>query len=196
MLPCECCPCPRTARVAMPSAIDCNFAVPNPACSWDAEDMCRCLFHALCYDSCFTWQPGCDGAPSTQCADIVMLLQVSGIIIGMLLMGYIADQIGRKWGSVLTSAFMFIGGILLTCSTGPTIQGWAIMFAISQFIFGYGVGGKAPSRKNLHCPCARRLRRASHVRARPPCPGPHLDLAPDDAGPEVMRMLRSVMGCR
>ena len=70
-----------------------------------------------------------------------VMLQVSGIILGMLLMGYIADQIGRKWGSVLTSAFMFIGGILLTCSTGPTIQGWAIMFAVSQFIFGYGVGG-------------------------------------------------------
>ena len=60
----------------------------------------------------------------------------------MLLMGYIADQIGRKWGSVLTAAFMFIGGILLTCSTGPTIQGWAIMFAVAQFIFGYGVGGE------------------------------------------------------
>ena len=76
-------------------------------------------------------------------------MQVSGIILGMLLMGYIADQIGRKWGSVLTSAFMFIGGILLTCSTGPTIQGWAIMFAVSQFIFGYGVGG-APT---LHHVC-------------------------------------------
>ena len=62
----------------------------------------------------------------------------------MLLMGYIADQIGRKWGSVLTATFMFIGGILLTCSTGPTIQGWAIMFAVAQFIFGYGVGGELP----------------------------------------------------
>ena len=80
----------------------------------------------------------------SQQLDVLMLLQVSGIIIGMLLMGYIADQIGRKWGSVLTSTFMFIGGILLTCSTGPTIQGWAIMFAVSQFIFGYGVGGEKP----------------------------------------------------
>ena len=65
-----------------------------------------------------------------------MLLQVSGIIVGMLLMGYIADQIGRKWGSALTAAFMFIGGIMLTASNGVTIQGWAIMFAVSQFIFG------------------------------------------------------------
>ena len=163
MLPCECCPCPHTARVAMPSAIDCNPVVPKPACFWDAEDMCRCLVHALCFDSCFTWQPGCDGAPSTQCADIVMLLQVSGIIIGMLLMGYIADQIGRKWGSVLTSAFMFIGGILLTCSTGPTIQGWAIMFAISQFIFGYGVGGEVLPRKPPDCLPRRKLRHPSPV---------------------------------
>lgn len=59
-------------------------------------------------------------------------LQVSGIIVGMLLMGFIADQIGRKWGSVLTAAFMFVGGIMLTASNGTTIQGWAIMFAVSQ----------------------------------------------------------------
>ena len=98
--------------------------------------------------------------PSQQCMGGVLrvrrltaalLLQVSGIIIGMLLMGYIADQIGRKWGSVLTSTFMFIGGILLTCSTGPTIQGWAIMFAVAQFIFGYGVGGETLPRTPLLC---------------------------------------------
>ncbi|CAL8462225.1 g1756 [Coccomyxa elongata] len=71
-------------------------------------------------------------------------VQVSGIIVGMLLMGYIADQIGRKWGSALTASFMFIGGIMLTASNGVTIQGWAIMFAVSQFIFGYGVGGEYP----------------------------------------------------
>jgi MFS family permease len=71
-------------------------------------------------------------------------IQVAGIILGMLLMGFIADQIGRKWGSVLTATFMFIGGILLTASNGTTIQGWAIMFAVSQFVFGYGVGGEYP----------------------------------------------------
>ncbi|KAK9906884.1 hypothetical protein WJX75_009747 [Coccomyxa subellipsoidea] len=71
-------------------------------------------------------------------------VQVSGIIVGMLLMGFIADQIGRKWGSTLTAAFMFVGGIMLTASNGTTIQGWAIMFAVSQFIFGYGVGGEYP----------------------------------------------------
>lgn len=60
---------------------------------------------------------------------------MAGIILGMLLMGFIADQIGRKWGSVLTSAFMFIGGILLTASSGKTIQGWAIMFAVAQVQF-------------------------------------------------------------
>ena len=79
--------------------------------------------------------------PSTQPstgADRVPVLaaQISGIILGMLLMGYIADQIGRKWGSCTTAAFMFIGGILLTCSTGPTIKGWAIMFAVAQVCVG------------------------------------------------------------
>ena len=112
----------------------------------------------------FIWQPRAWRCIlDTQWLDGIVLLQVSGIIIGMLLMGYIADQIGRKWGSVLTSAFMFIGGILLTCSTGPTIQGWAIMFAISQFIFGYGVGGEVLPRKPPDCLPRRKLRHPSPV---------------------------------
>ncbi len=112
----------------------------------------RCLLEASCNFSRCAWQEWdacCIG--NLHHFDVLVLLQVSGIIIGMLLMGYIADQIGRKWGSVLTSTFMFIGGILLTCSTGPTIQGWAIMFAVAQFIFGYGVGGETLPRTPLLC---------------------------------------------
>ena len=53
-------------------------------------------------------------------------------MLGMLSLGFIADKIGRKWGSVCCASFMFMGGILLTASSGPTLAGWATMFTISQ----------------------------------------------------------------
>lgn len=62
----------------------------------------------------------------------MLCMQVVGIMLGMLSLGFIADKIGRKWGSVCCAAFMFVGGILLTASSGPTLAGWAIMFTISQ----------------------------------------------------------------
>jgi MFS family permease len=92
------------------------------------------------YKSCWKTHKTC----SASLINAETYIQVAGIILGMLLMGFIADQIGRKWGSVLTATFMFIGGILLTASNGKTLQGWAIMFAVAQFIFGYGVGGEYP----------------------------------------------------
>ena len=76
------------------------------------------------------------------------MMQISGIILGMLLMGYIADQIGRKWGSCTTAGFMFIGGILLTASNGPTIKGWAIMFAVAQVTVG--LCGCWPAESGVH----------------------------------------------
>ncbi len=58
--------------------------------------------------------------------------QVVGIMLGMLSLGFIADKVGRKWGSVACAAFMFVGGILLTASSAPTLYGWAVMFSVSQ----------------------------------------------------------------
>ena len=48
--------------------------------------------------------------------------QVGGIIAGQLGLGYLADRIGRKWGSVVTAATMLVGGVLLACSNGPTVR--------------------------------------------------------------------------
>ena len=66
------------------------------------------------------------------CARLASVAQVVGIMLGMLSLGFIADKIGRKWGSVCCASFMFVGGILLTASSGPTLAGWATMFTISQ----------------------------------------------------------------
>ena len=70
--------------------------------------------------------------------------QVIGIILGMGLMGYVGDMIGRKWGSVTTACVMFVGGILLTCLDGVNENGLAIMYIVAQFVFGFGVGGEYP----------------------------------------------------
>ena len=35
--------------------------------------------------------------------------QVAGLFAGMMCLGLIVDQIGRKWGSVTTAGIMFVG---------------------------------------------------------------------------------------
>lgn len=72
-------------------------------------------------------------------------VQIIGIILGMCTLGYLGDKIGRKWGSVFTVSIMMLGCILLTL-TGIGLSGrqMAIWYIISQFVFGYGVGGEYP----------------------------------------------------
>ena len=36
---------------------------------------------------------------------------------------------------------MFIGCVMLAVATGTTANGWVIMYAIAQLVFGFGVGG-------------------------------------------------------
>ncbi len=62
--------------------------------------------------------------------------QVAGIMLGMFSLGYVADQIGRKWGSCITAGLMFIGGILLTSASG-SLAAWAWIFIIGEAVFGY-----------------------------------------------------------
>lgn len=71
--------------------------------------------------------------------------QVSGVIAGMLSMGYIADMFGRKNGSRITSLVMLIGCILLLASSGPTPSDQFTMFTAALCIFGYGVGVRVKS---------------------------------------------------
>ena len=46
---------------------------------------------------------------------------------------------------------VLVGVILLTANTASTYYNWVIFYAISQLIFGFGIGGEcAPSRTLLH----------------------------------------------
>lgn len=39
------------------------------------------------------------------------------------------------------AVIMFIGCLMLAVANGTTANGWVIMYAISQLVFGFGVGG-------------------------------------------------------
>ncbi len=49
----------------------------------------------------------------TQCSknllDSLTYSQIAGIIFGMLSIGFIADRLGRKGGSIMTASIMFVG---------------------------------------------------------------------------------------
>ncbi|KAL4429622.1 hypothetical protein ABPG77_008671 [Micractinium sp. CCAP 211/92] len=71
-------------------------------------------------------------------------IEISAVIVGMLAFGYVADVIGRKWGSRLTMLIMFVGACLLTGAYGPTDQVFLSVFCFSLFFYALGVGGEYP----------------------------------------------------
>ncbi|KAL2444829.1 hypothetical protein ABEF95_017290 [Exophiala dermatitidis] len=71
-------------------------------------------------------------------------LEICGIIVGQILVGFIGDWIGRRWGLIQDATIMFIGLLMLTASWGVTQNGWVICYAWSLFFYGIGVGGEYP----------------------------------------------------
>jgi len=59
-------------------------------------------------------------------------VQVAGIIAGQITLGFLADRIGRKWGSVTTASLMLIGGILILASAGNSPHGIFLMYTTCQ----------------------------------------------------------------
>lgn len=74
------------------------------------------------YPLCFSKYVTCDKT-TTQVPDY---MQIIGIVLGMITMGYIGDTIGRKWGSVMTVSIMSVGAILLTAINGVTEGGFVV----------------------------------------------------------------------
>lgn len=105
------------------------FAVGNLSALWKVE-----------YADCWTAHKTCPVSLS----DSITYTQVCGIIAGQIFLGFFADRLGRKWGSVLTAATMCVGGILIVASDGPNDRALWAMFTAVQFIFGIGVGGEYP----------------------------------------------------
>lgn len=60
------------------------------------------------------------------------MVQVAGIIAGQITLGFLADRIGRKWGSATTASLMLIGGILILASAGNSPHGIFMMYTTCQ----------------------------------------------------------------
>lgn len=86
-----------------------------------------------------TW-PECWGPDATVCSSnwiaSVTYLEVIGIMVGQIAVGFIGDWIGRRWGLIQDAAIMFVGLLMLTASWGLTLQGWVICYAWSLFFYG------------------------------------------------------------
>lgn len=67
-----------------------------------------------------------------------------GMIIGMLIFGVIADQLGRKTGAVATTLLLVLGIVLSTAASGTSQTGMFWMLIIARGIAGVGAGGEYP----------------------------------------------------
>ncbi|KAK5111441.1 hypothetical protein LTR62_004893 [Meristemomyces frigidus] len=67
-----------------------------------------------------------------------------GMIVGMLMFGVIADQLGRKTGAVATTVLLVLGIILSTAAKGTDETGMFWMLIIARGIAGVGAGGEYP----------------------------------------------------
>lgn len=99
------------------------------------------------YPSCF------DESDDTQCAHPYLSYKsitysvVTGVMIGMVLLGILANTFGRRRGSILTASLMALGAICMTVSSIVLSFNPSILFpvmSLSLFVFGIGVGGEYP----------------------------------------------------
>lgn len=105
------------------------FSVGNLKPLWEVE-----------YPGCWKAHTEC----SVNLSNSISYTQVSGIIFGQLSLGFLADRMGRKAGSIFCAATMLIFGILLAASVGSSVNAQFAMFTAVQFLFGIGVGGEYP----------------------------------------------------
>lgn len=74
----------------------------------------------------------------------VTYLEILGIMVGQVLVGFIGDGIGRRWGLIQDAAIMLLGLVMLMCAWGTTLNGWVICYGWSLFVYSVGVGGEYP----------------------------------------------------
>lgn len=102
---------------------------------------------ATLYPACF------DESDPSECAHPYLSYKsitysvVSGVMIGMVLLGILANNMGRRRGSILTATLMATGSICMTLSSILLSSQPSILFpvmSLSLFVFGIGVGGEYP----------------------------------------------------
>jgi len=56
-------------------------------------------------------------------------LQIIGIMVGQVLVGFEGDWVGRRFGLVQDALIMTLGLVMLTASWGTSLNGWVICYA-------------------------------------------------------------------
>lgn len=67
-----------------------------------------------------------------------------GMIVGMLIFGFVVDQIGRKTAAVATTILLVLGIALSTAASGTSHTGLLWMLVVARGLAGVGAGGEYP----------------------------------------------------
>ena len=70
-------------------------------CRWCLRKCAMRMLSGTCATAYQTLMPGAS-------VQVPSYIQICGIILGMITIGYLGDRIGRKWGSVTTVSLMFV----------------------------------------------------------------------------------------
>ncbi|KAF2858070.1 MFS general substrate transporter [Piedraia hortae CBS 480.64] len=92
------------------------------------------------YPECWDKHKVCD----KQWTQAVVYMEIVGIMVGQILVGFVGDWMGRRWGLIQDAVIMFLGLILLISAWASTLQGWVIFYAWALFFYSIGVGGEYP----------------------------------------------------
>jgi len=98
----------------------------------------------LLFDDCFVSFQTCNGASLKHALTYTVVV---GVICGMMLLGTLANTLGRRVGSILTASLMCSGAWGMTLCSMVFTKNALILFrcmVVLLFVFGVGVGGEYP----------------------------------------------------
>ena len=104
-------------------------------------------FWETLYPSCFDMNDKSECAHPYLSYKSITYSVVLGVMFGMVVLGILANSIGRRKGSIITASLMAFGSMLLTLASIFLASTPSILFpamSCSLFIFGIGVGGEYP----------------------------------------------------
>ena len=104
-------------------------------------------FWETLYPSCFDVNDKSECAHPYLSYKSITYSVVLGVMFGMVVLGILANSIGRRKGSIITASLMAFGSMLLTLSSMFLSSMPSVLFpamSCSLFIFGIGVGGEYP----------------------------------------------------